>query len=267
MSCSVGHTWDRRALEYAPLRRHERLDPFGVIESESMCESTRRRLPEPSTALPPHYYRVERAQCEVTQEWAAEDRWSGRTVAEWMAARLGRPVSRYRGWISLHRLKPKPRHGVPRPRHALADPEEQATCKKSETAGARGGDRLPPGHGRAVGDGRTPYRLEAAAPPQLDAWRWLAGVVHPASGRTVFPLASAVSIDVFETIRGGARRLCSAGGGRAAQANRARARPSGLGRLGTPARRCACRSRCPGCFCRRTLPSSNPPSTSRSLGR
>ena len=30
------------------------------------------------------------------------------------------------------------------------------------------------------------------------AWRWLAGFVHPASGRTVFHLASAVSIDVFE---------------------------------------------------------------------
>lgn len=49
-----------------------------------------------------------------------DDRWSGRTVAEWMAARLGRPVSRYRGWVYLNRLKPQPRHGLPRPRHALA---------------------------------------------------------------------------------------------------------------------------------------------------
>jgi hypothetical protein len=60
-----------------------------------------------------------------------DDKWSGRTVAEWMAARLGRPVSRYRGWIYLERLKPRPRHGMPRPRHALADPEEQEACKKS----------------------------------------------------------------------------------------------------------------------------------------
>ena len=30
------------------------------------------------------------------------------------------------------------------------------------------------------------------------AWLWLAGFVHPASGRTVFHLASAVSIEVFE---------------------------------------------------------------------
>lgn len=59
-----------------------------------------------------------------------EDRWSGRTVAEWMSARLGRPVSRYRGWAYLQRLKPRPRHGVPRPRQALADPHEQAAFKK-----------------------------------------------------------------------------------------------------------------------------------------
>jgi transposase len=60
-----------------------------------------------------------------------EDRWSGRTVAEWMAARLGRPVSRYRGWVSLSKLKPKARHGVPRPRHALADAEQQEAFKKT----------------------------------------------------------------------------------------------------------------------------------------
>lgn len=30
------------------------------------------------------------------------------------------------------------------------------------------------------------------------AWRWLVGFVHPASGRTVFHLASAVSIELFE---------------------------------------------------------------------
>ena len=60
-----------------------------------------------------------------------DDKWSGRTVAEWMAARLGRPVSRYCGWVYLARLKPRPRHGLPRPRHALADLEEQETFKKS----------------------------------------------------------------------------------------------------------------------------------------
>jgi hypothetical protein len=72
-----------------------------------------------------------------------EDRWCGRTVAEWMAERLGRPVSRYRGWVYLKQLQPQPRPGVPRPRHALADPEEQETCKKMEALGAGRGDRLP----------------------------------------------------------------------------------------------------------------------------
>jgi hypothetical protein len=60
-----------------------------------------------------------------------DDRWSGRTVAEWMSVRLGRPVSRYRGWVYLQRFKPRPRHGLPRPRHALADHAEQEAFKKS----------------------------------------------------------------------------------------------------------------------------------------
>jgi transposase len=60
-----------------------------------------------------------------------DDRWSGRTVAEWMSAKLGRPVSRYRGWVYLNQLKPPPRHGVPRPRHALADPAAQEAFKKT----------------------------------------------------------------------------------------------------------------------------------------
>jgi hypothetical protein len=62
---------------------------------------------------------------------AEDDRWSGRTVAEWMAARLGRPVSRFRGGVYLKRLKPRPRHGLPRPRHALADAAEQEAFKKT----------------------------------------------------------------------------------------------------------------------------------------
>ena len=60
-----------------------------------------------------------------------DDRWSGRAVAEWMAVRLGRPVSCYRSWVYLQQLKPTPRHGMPRPRHAMAGTEEQETFKKS----------------------------------------------------------------------------------------------------------------------------------------
>jgi hypothetical protein len=38
-----------------------------------------------------------------------------------MSDRLGCPVARYCGWVYLKHLTPTPRHGVPRPRHALAN--------------------------------------------------------------------------------------------------------------------------------------------------
>jgi hypothetical protein len=46
-----------------------------------------------------------------------------------MAATLGRPVATQRGWDYLQRLKHSQQ--VPRPQHALADPEQQDTFKKS----------------------------------------------------------------------------------------------------------------------------------------
>jgi hypothetical protein len=62
-----------------------------------------------------------------------DDLWTGRTVAEWMAHRLGRPVSAYRGWVYLRRLHPRPRHGAPRTQHVLADPAEQDAFKKTSS--------------------------------------------------------------------------------------------------------------------------------------
>jgi transposase len=55
--------------------------------------------------------------------------WRARDVADWMAAALGRPVATQRGWDYLQRLKQSQQ--VPRPQHALADPEQQETFKKS----------------------------------------------------------------------------------------------------------------------------------------
>ena len=55
--------------------------------------------------------------------------WRERDVADWMAATLGRPVATQRGWDYLQRLKQSQQ--VPRPQHALADPEQQDTFKKS----------------------------------------------------------------------------------------------------------------------------------------
>lgn len=56
-------------------------------------------------------------------------RWRARDVADWMAERLGRPVATQRGWDYLQRLKHSLQ--VPRPQHALADPVQQETFKKS----------------------------------------------------------------------------------------------------------------------------------------
>lgn|SRR5512146_2099878 len=56
-------------------------------------------------------------------------RWRARDVADWMAVKLGRPVATQRGWDYLQRLKHSPQ--VPRPQHALADPEEQDAFKKT----------------------------------------------------------------------------------------------------------------------------------------
>jgi transposase len=55
--------------------------------------------------------------------------WTAQDVAAWMSERLGRPASYRLGWSYLVRLKRSPQ--VPRPQHALSDPAEQETFKKS----------------------------------------------------------------------------------------------------------------------------------------
>ena len=107
-------------------KRYNEHGPAGMHNRQHT--TSRRAAPLLSAAL----------QEELRQALAApapeDDRWSGRTVAEWMRIRLGRPgrpVSRYRGWVYLQRCNPRPRHGLPRPRHALADHAEQEAFKKS----------------------------------------------------------------------------------------------------------------------------------------
>jgi transposase len=53
--------------------------------------------------------------------------WTGRTVAEWMTPRVGRPVASWLGWAYLRRLGL--RRSVPRPRHVQADAAAQAAFK------------------------------------------------------------------------------------------------------------------------------------------
>jgi transposase len=58
--------------------------------------------------------------------------WTCRAVADWRAAKLGRPMQVQRGWEYLQRLQDrKQSRQTPRPRHALADAELQAEFRKS----------------------------------------------------------------------------------------------------------------------------------------
>jgi transposase len=70
---------------------------------------------------------------------AGEDEWLARSVADWMSRKLGRPVSVQVGWVYLVRLEGKRRK--PRPRHVLADAEQQAEFKKRAGRASR---RSPP---------------------------------------------------------------------------------------------------------------------------
>jgi transposase len=54
--------------------------------------------------------------------------WTCRAVADWIGARVGRPVAEARGWDYLRRLGFSPQR--PRPRAAAADPGAQEAFKK-----------------------------------------------------------------------------------------------------------------------------------------
>jgi transposase len=57
--------------------------------------------------------------------------WTCRSVALWMSAVLGRPVSAQRGWEWLRRLGFTPQR--PRPQETRADPAAQAAFKKGDS--------------------------------------------------------------------------------------------------------------------------------------
>lgn len=57
--------------------------------------------------------------------------WTGRSVARWMSARVGRPLDPARGWEALRRVGFT--SGRPRPRHAKADPAAQEGFKKGDS--------------------------------------------------------------------------------------------------------------------------------------
>lgn len=80
------------------------------------------------------------------------DLWSGPLVARWMSQRLGREVSRVRGWEALRRLGYTPQR--PRPAHDQADPEAQAAFQGGAPSNARrGGASAWRSRGAALGRG------------------------------------------------------------------------------------------------------------------
>jgi transposase len=139
------------------------------------------------------------------------DRWNGRTVAAWMVQRLGRPVRRQLGWVYLRRLGA--RFLKPRPRHVRADPQAQTEFKQHlrpllrevATAFPQASVELWAVDVHRIGLKPILQKIWSVgkerplAPVQHRyEWRYLVGFVHPASGRTVFHLATSISVPVFE---------------------------------------------------------------------
>ena len=138
------------------------------------------------------------------------DVWIGRTVADWMSQKLGRPDSVQLGWAYLVRLDGKRRK--PRPRHVKADPASQEAFKKTSdrlvqavaTAFPKAQVELWTMNEHRIGlkpilqkvwcfDGERPI---APVQHRYD-WRYLVSFVHPASGRSIFHLATSVNLDLF----------------------------------------------------------------------
>lgn len=99
-------------------RRYNQLGPVGVEDRRHHAPGRARLL---SAAQ----------QAELQQALSGPpphgEYWTGRTVAEWMAERLGRPVWADVGRAYLYRLDQ--RRYRPRPRHVQADPAAQEAFK------------------------------------------------------------------------------------------------------------------------------------------
>ena len=183
-------------------RRYNARGPEGVKDQRRLAR------PHPQLLTAAHSEELHAALHGLAPQ---HDRWNGRTVAAWIAKRLGRPVRRQLGWVYLRRLGARLR--MPRPRHVHADPQAQAEFKAHlrpllrEVATAFPQARValwavdehriglkPILHKIWCLDGQRPL-----APVQHRyEWRYLVGFVHPASGRTIFHLATSVSIPLFE---------------------------------------------------------------------
>jgi transposase len=181
---------------------------FNVLGPDGVTDQRRLARPHRQLLTPAHH---EELRAALSGPAPQHDRWNGRTVAAWIAARLGRPICRQLGWVYLRRLGARLR--MPRPRHVKADPQAQVDFKQRlrpllrEVVTAFPQARvelwamdehrigLKPVLGKVWSlDGQRPV---APVQHRYD-WRYLVGFVHPASGRTVFHLATSVSVPLFE---------------------------------------------------------------------
>jgi transposase len=192
-------------------RRYNERGPDGVKDQRHRVRSGRRLL---TTAQ-------QDALLVVLSEPAPQhERCNGRTVAEWIAHSLARPVCRQLGWAYLRRLGARLR--LPRPRHVHADLQAQTDFKRRlrpllravATAFPQATVELWAVDEHRIGlkpllrkvwtlptiPGQRPRRSIAPV-EHRSAWRSLVGFVHPASGRTVWPLATTVNSELFSVER------------------------------------------------------------------
>ena len=183
-------------------RRYNTAGPDGMRDQ-------RRRARDQRTLLSDE--RLAALRAALAEPHPAGEQWCVRTVAAWLSARVGRTVSRQFVWRALRQLGA--RFLKPRPCHIQADPVAQATFKarlrpllrEVATAFPHSLVELWAVDEHRIGLKPILHKVwsltgqRPLAPVQHRyEWRYLVGFVHPASGRTIFHLATSVSVPLFE---------------------------------------------------------------------
>ncbi len=123
------------AYEVAPMTGYS-ADWIGQIArrcndegEEGLVNHRKRSRPSPHALLATPAHRDE-LRAALADPAPQGDVWNSRTVAAWLSARAGRPMSTHAALHDLHRLNYTPQ--APRPRHTkAASPEERAAFQKS----------------------------------------------------------------------------------------------------------------------------------------
>lgn len=112
-------------LGWSPIRVRRLVHRFNHLGPDALTDRRHRHL-GPQPLLAPD----DLAALHAALTGPAPDGglWTGPKVAQWMSARLDRPIHSQRGWEALRRLGWTPQR--PRPRDAQADAAAQAAFKK-----------------------------------------------------------------------------------------------------------------------------------------